>query len=133
MPGRCPKCGAGMLKRKSKRGYAFYACETGQACGFMSWEVPTEFDCPECGQTMFKKGGKGRMKPFCINEKCVNFLPEDQRGYRKKKTGETAAEEPKEEIQKPEKKSVAPKTTKKAAKTTTKTTKSKKTTGGEAK
>ena len=133
MPGRCPKCGAGMLKRKSKRGYAFYACETGQACGFMSWEVPTEFDCPECGQTMFKKGGKGRMKPFCINEKCVNFLPEDQRGYRKKKTGETAAEEPKEEIQKPEKKSVAPKTTKKAAKTTTKTTKSKKITGGEAK
>ena len=133
MPGRCPKCGAGMLKRKSKRGYAFYACETGQACGFMSWEVPTEFDCPECGQTMFKKGGKGRMKPFCINEKCVNFLPEDQRGYRKKKTGETAAEEPKEEIQKPEKKSVAPKTTKKAAKTTTKTTKSKKITGGDAK
>ena len=25
MPGRCPKCGSGMLKRKSKRGFAFYA------------------------------------------------------------------------------------------------------------
>ena len=24
MPGRCPKCGSGMLKRKSKKGYAFY-------------------------------------------------------------------------------------------------------------
>ena len=136
MPGHCPKCGAGMLKRKSKRGYAFYACETGQACGFMSWEVPTEFDCPKCGQTMFKKGGKGRMKPFCINEKCENFLPEDQRGYRKKKTEEPAAEAPKEEAQesKPAEKKAAPKkTTKKTTKTTSKTTKSKKAAGGEAK
>ena len=86
MPGRCPKCGAGMLKKKSKRGYAYYACETGNDCGFMSWDVPTAEDCPKCGHTMFKKSGKGRMKPFCINEACENFLPEDKRGYYKKKT-----------------------------------------------
>ena len=84
MPGRCPKCGAGMLKRKSKKGYAYYACETGQACGFITWDVPTDQDCPACGQTMFKRSGKGRMKPFCINENCENFLPEDKRGYYKK-------------------------------------------------
>lgn len=88
MPGRCPKCGSGMLKRKSKKGYAFYACEKGAECGFMTWDVPTAEDCPECGQTMFKKSGKGRMKPFCVNENCSRFLPEDQRGYYKKKTGE---------------------------------------------
>ena len=86
MPGRCPKCGAGMLKRKSKKGYAYYACETGTDCGFMSWDVPTAEDCPECGQTLFKKSGKGRMKPFCINESCSKFLPEDKRGYYTKKT-----------------------------------------------
>ena len=84
MPGRCPKCGGGMLKRKSKKGYAYYSCETGPACGFMTWDVPTDQDCPVCGQTMFKRSGKGRMKPFCINEKCENFLPEDKRGYYKK-------------------------------------------------
>ena len=84
MPGRCPKCGGGMLKRKSKRGFAYYACETGAACGFMTWDVPTDQDCPACGQTMFKRSGKGRMKPFCINEKCENFLPEDKRGYYKR-------------------------------------------------
>ena len=84
MPGRCPKCGGGMLKRKSKRGYAYYACETGATCGFMTWDVPTDQDCPGCGQTMFKRSGKGRMKPFCINEACENFLPEDKRGYYKK-------------------------------------------------
>ncbi len=94
MPGRCPKCGSGMLKRKSKRGFAYYGCEQGQKCGFMSWDVPTAEDCPKCGQTMFKKSGRGRQKPFCINESCENFLPEDKRGYYKKKTeGEAAAEE----------------------------------------
>lgn len=110
MPGRCPKCGSGMLKRKSKKGYAFYACEKGPECGFMTWDVPTAEDCPECGQTLFKKSGKGRMKPFCINENCSRFLPEDQRGYYKKKT----AAEGEETEKAPEKKTA--KTKKTAAK-----------------
>ena len=108
MPGRCPKCGNGLLKRKSKRGYAYYACEQGAECGFMTWDVPTADDCPECGQTMFKKSGRGRMKPFCVNEKCVNFLPEDQRSYYKKKT------ESEESAPAPEKEEKTKKTTKKA-------------------
>ena len=104
MPGRCPKCGSGILKRKSKRGYAFYACERGAECGFMTWDVPTAEDCPSCGQTMFKKSGRGRMKPFCVNENCPNFLPEDQRGYYKKKTPEagTGEEQPQTEAAAPE-------------------------------
>ena len=64
MPGRCPQCGSTILKRKSKRGYAYYACERGAECGFMTWDVPTAEDCPKCGMTMFKRSGKGRMKPF---------------------------------------------------------------------
>ena len=113
MPGRCPVCGSGMLKRKSKKGYAFYACEKGMECGFMSWDVPTAEDCPKCGQTLFKKSGRGRMKPFCINEKCEAFLPEDKRGYYKKKTetSEAApADEPQGEPAAAEKKSAAKKT-----------------------
>ena len=95
MPGRCPKCGSTILKRKSKRGFAYYGCERGAECGFMSWDVPTELDCPKCGNTMFKKSGKGRMKPFCINESCEAFLPEDKRGYYKKKTeGEDTDKKP---------------------------------------
>ena len=95
MPGRCPKCGSTILKRKSKRGYAYYGCERGAECGFMTWDVPTAEDCPKCGQTMFKKSGRGRMKPFCINEACENFLPEDKRGYYKKKdAGEQTEEKP---------------------------------------
>ena len=150
MPGRCPKCGSGMLKRKSKRGYAYYACETGPECGFMTWDVPTAEDCPECGFTMFKKSGKGRMKPFCVNETCSKFLPEDKRGYYKKKTategteGEPAGEPGAKEAG--EKKTAAKKTaTKKAAakkpaakksaakKTTAKKPAAKKTTASKAK
>ena len=112
MPGRCPKCGSTILKRKSKRGYAYYGCEQGAKCGFMTWDVPTASDCPTCGQTMFKKSGRGRMKPFCVNESCPEFLPEDKRGYYKKpaeQAGETAKEE-----KKPSKKAA-----KKSAKKTT--------------
>ena len=124
MPGRCPKCGSTILKRKSKRGYAYYACERGQECGFMTWDVPTEHDCPTCGQTMFKRAGKGAMKPFCINESCPNFLPEDQRGYRRKpseaaaaSTAEGAAEAVPAEEKKTAKKTAAKKPA--AKKTTT--------------
>ena len=108
MPGRCPKCGSTILKRKSKKGYAYYACERGAACGFMTWDVPTADNCPACGQTMFKRAGKGRNKPFCTNEACQNFLPEDKRGYYKKKTAEESAE-----AEAPAKKPAAKKTTRK--------------------
>ena len=125
MPGRCPKCSSGMLKRKSKRGYAYYACEKGAECGFMSWDVPTDQDCPVCGQTMFKKSGRGRMKPFCINENCSNFLPEDKRGYYKKKETE---EQPAEETKTKKSAKASGKTASKAAakkSTTKKSTKKK--------
>lgn len=71
------------------------------------------------------------MKPFCINEACKNFLPEDQRGYRRKVTTEHGDPETAvvEEIpeEKDEKKTAKKKTTKTAAKKTTKKTAAKKT------
>jgi DNA topoisomerase-1 len=84
MPGRCPKCESRILKRTSKNGYTYYACEKFKECGFMTWDVPVKDNCPECGLTLFKKSGKGFKKPFCANEACPNFLPEDKRGYPKK-------------------------------------------------
>jgi DNA topoisomerase-1 len=94
MPGKCPRCGSRILKRTSRKGYPYYACEKGAACGFMTWDVPTKDVCPSCGKTMFKLSGKGQRKPFCINEECENFLPEDKRGYRRraKKTEETSGD-----------------------------------------
>lgn len=89
MPGRCPKCQSRILKRTSKNGYTYYACEKLKDCGFMTWDVPVKDNCSECGQTLFKKSGKGFKKPFCANEACPNFLPEDKRGYPKKPDTQT--------------------------------------------
>ena len=88
MPGKCPKCGGKILKRTSKKGRVFYACERGTDCGFITWHVPTKDFCPACGKTMFKRSGRGALKPFCVNESCVNYVPEEQRAYKKKATAE---------------------------------------------
>lgn len=95
MPGKCPKCGGRILKKTSKKGYTYYGCEHNsdkdeqKHCDFMTWDVPVKETCPECGQTLFKKSGRGFRKPFCINEKCPNFTPEEKRGgYRKKAAAE---------------------------------------------
>ena len=120
MPGRCPKCSGRILKKTSRNGYTYYGCEHNSDkdeavhCDFMSWDVPVADDCPVCGQTMFKKSGKGFKKPFCINEQCANFTPEDKRGgWRKKKSaegeaaadaGSTEAAPEKKEAKKPAKK-----------------------------
>ena len=94
-----PKCGSRLLKKTSRNGYTYYGCEhngdkLGRACDFMTWDVPVKETCPECGQTMFKKSGRGFKKPFCINEACPAFVPEEKRGgYRKKKTEEAKAED----------------------------------------
>ncbi len=110
MPGRCPKCDSRILKRTSRKGYTFYACERGAECGFMSWDVPTKDNCPECGKTLFKRSGRGRNKPYCINEQCKAFVPEDQRGYKKKAPAEeSAGEELQTEEKKPSKKTSAKK------------------------
>ena len=152
MPGRCPKCGGRLLKRtgtskKTNKQYTYYCCEhlnskdEATKCDFMTWDVPVKDDCPVCGQTMFKKSGRGFKRPFCINPACSNFLPEEKRGYPKKKTeGEAqaaeAAETPAEEkpavkktVKSTAKKAAAPKKAAAAKKTTAaKTAETKKTT-----
>ena len=105
----------------------------------MTWDVPTAEDCPTCGQSLFKKSGRGRMKPFCINDACPNFLPEDKRGYYKKPAAnpEEAESAPTEERiaeqKAPAKKAAAKKTDAKKAdtkKSAAKKTSSTKKTGG---
>ena len=136
MPGSCPICGGRLMKRTgvgkdSGKQYTYYCCEHNTAtkaqpatCEFRTWDVPVKDDCPVCGHTMFKKSGKGYKRPYCINESCANFLPEEKRGYvkkaadakkdedktTKKTTKKTAAKKP------AAKKTTTKKTTKKADK-----------------
>ena len=125
MPGKCPKCGSKILKRTSKKGYVFYACERGTDCGFITWDVPTKDFCPACGKTMFKKSGRGALKPFCVNEECVNFVPEDKRGYQRKNKDAASGEEKKPAAKKTGSKSTASKSTAAKKPTARKTAKTK--------
>ena len=138
MPGKCPKCGGRLLKRTGKskktgKQYTYYCCEhlnskdESRRCDFMTWDVPVKDSCPVCGWTMFKKPGKGARKPFCINESCSNFTPEEKRGGWRKKV-EPAAGEAAEAAAAEEKKPAAKKPAAKKT-TTTKKTAAKKATG----
>ncbi len=103
MPGKCPQCGGRLFKRTGKskktgKQYTYYCCEhrsskdEAHRCEFVTFDVPVKDNCPVCGQTMFKKSGRGAKKPFCVNEKCSNFTPEDKRGgWQKKPAGEGSA------------------------------------------
>ena len=144
MPGRCPKCGGRLMKRtgtskKTNKQYTYYCCEflnskdESRKCDFMTWDVPVKDDCPVCGQTMFKRAGRGFKKPFCINPACSNFLPEEKRGYPRKPAQdkpEGAAEEAAEQsaAETATKKPAVKKTVKKTAASTAKKTAAKKTT-----
>jgi len=64
----CPICHGKILIKKSKRGKKYYACENSNACKFMIWEAPTDENCPNCGNFMYKKG----KKLICSNQNC-NF------------------------------------------------------------
>lgn len=67
--GYCPLCGKKVLLKKSKKGKKYYGCEDNPSCGFMTWDLPTEEKCPQCGCTLFQKGGKNG-KLICHKENC---------------------------------------------------------------
>ena len=144
MPGKCPKCGGRLVKRtgvskKNNKQYTYYCCEhlnskvEAKRCDFMTWDVPVKDNCPLCGWTMFKLSGRGFKRPFCINEACANFLPEDKRGGFKKKTedasegGSAPAVEEKPAAKKSAAKKTPAKKTASKAKTASKKTTAKKT------
>ena len=67
--GICPYCGKKVLKKKSKRNRVYYGCENNPECKFMTWDLPTKEKCPECGSTLFNKGGKKGVL-ICHKEGC---------------------------------------------------------------
>ncbi|MBR6647677.1 MAG: topoisomerase DNA-binding C4 zinc finger domain-containing protein, partial [Clostridia bacterium] len=67
---KCPKCGAEILEKKSKKGKLYYGCENNPKCDFMTWDAPyTKKACPTCGGLLLKKTGRGK-KIYCMNESC---------------------------------------------------------------
>ncbi len=67
--GFCPKCGARVLLKKSKKGRPYYGCENNPRCDFMTWDEPLKETCSKCGKSLFRKKGKNA-KIYCANEEC---------------------------------------------------------------
>ncbi len=77
---KCPKCGSGVIEKKSKKGYTFFGCESWPECDFMTWDKPTDDLCPECGKSLFKRKG-GILA--CLNDGC-GFEKKAERKTKKK-------------------------------------------------
>lgn len=72
----CPVCGAGVIKRKSKRGKTFYGCEKYPECSFVSWDRPAKEKCPKCGGMMVYRQG-GLMA--CVEKGCGHTMKQPKK------------------------------------------------------
>ena len=64
--GVCPTCGSPTKKMTSKGGKVFYGCSKFPTCKFMSWDMPTGENCPECGKYLVEVEGVIK----CSDKKC---------------------------------------------------------------
>lgn len=64
---KCPDCGSDIIERKSKKGHTFFGCSSWPKCNFMSWDAPSEENCPKCGKILFKKK-TGKL--VCLTKDC---------------------------------------------------------------
>ncbi len=63
---KCPKCGADIVEKRTRKGKIFYGCSNWPNCDFALWDKPTGETCPECGSLLVEKG----KKIICSNKEC---------------------------------------------------------------
>ncbi len=64
----CPKCGSKIAIRRGRNKTVFYSCEKYPECDFSSWDLPLAEKCPDCGNILYRKKGKGQI--ICHNKDC---------------------------------------------------------------
>ena len=70
--GVCPTCKGVVSAKYSKRGKLFFGCDNYPKCDFISWDLPLEDKCPQCGFSLFKKyNAKGQTTILCNNKGCT--------------------------------------------------------------
>ncbi len=67
---KCPKCESELIVRKTKKGRRYYGCEGYPECDFLSWNLPIDQKCPQCGSIMVKKGNKAA----CLDETGCGYV-----------------------------------------------------------
>ncbi|MCD7796190.1 MAG: type I DNA topoisomerase, partial [Clostridiales bacterium] len=54
---KCPECGGDVIEKKTRKGATFYGCSNYPDCNFMTWDLPSEEVCPQCGKSLFRRRG----------------------------------------------------------------------------
>lgn len=71
---KCPRedCSGEIIQRRSKRGKVFYGCTNYPKCDFVSWNLPVNQKCPDCGnpylERRVRKAGESTVCPVCKYE-----------------------------------------------------------------
>jgi len=79
----CPKCGAPLLIRRSRKGRKFYGCSGYPQCDFVTWDMPTTQRCQACGGVLVQKKRGKRSYLACINEECPGRKKTAAKGKKK--------------------------------------------------
>ena len=66
----CPLCQGKVLYKKTKKGRRYIGCERNPECSFMSWDMPSNETCSQCGSFMLKKTSGKKTELKCSNEMC---------------------------------------------------------------
>ncbi|MEW6541039.1 MAG: type I DNA topoisomerase [Bacillota bacterium] len=53
---RCPKCTRPVVVRRTKKGKVFYGCAGYPECDFVTWDQPTDQQCPDCRSFLVARG-----------------------------------------------------------------------------
>ncbi|MCL0103107.1 type I DNA topoisomerase [Dehalococcoidia bacterium] len=64
----CPRCGANLVERRTKRKRIFYGCSGYPECDFALWEKPLSDPCPECSGLLVLKGRNAARCTACRHE-----------------------------------------------------------------
>jgi DNA topoisomerase I len=68
---KCPRCGADLTARRTKRGRTFYGCTAYPTCEFTTWDRPVPEPCPSCqAPLLVEKRTKQGTTLRCVKEGC---------------------------------------------------------------
>lgn len=69
---KCPICAEGdVIEKVSKKKKTFYGCSNYPECTFVSWDKPTNKNCPECNSLLGERRFRGRLIGYrCTNQEC---------------------------------------------------------------